>query len=104
MYLSRHDFTIGLKWLVIEINFIFAKGASLICNEVMEILEQNKDSKINSNTDKVKSYSPLVIGLYYDDPESVPEEELRYAVGAVLSKGKFKSKFIKYILSESMKA
>ena len=67
----------------------------------MAILEQNKDSQINSNTDEVKSYSPLVIGLYYDDPESVPEEELRYAVGAVLSKGKFKSKFIKYILSKS---
>ena len=67
----------------------------------MAILEKNNDIQINSNTNEVKSYSPLLIGLYYDDPESVPEDELRYAVGAVLSKGKFKSTFIKYILSKS---
>ena len=27
----------------------------------------------------------LHIGVYYDDPESVPEAELRYAVGVVLA-------------------
>ena len=37
--------------------------------------------------DNVEKINPLVIGLYYDDPESVPENELRFAVGAVLSKG-----------------
>ncbi len=27
------------------------------------------------------------IGIYYDDPEAVPENELRYAVGVILAKG-----------------
>ena len=27
----------------------------------------------------------MLIGVYYDDPESVPEEELRFAVGVVVA-------------------
>ena len=47
-----------------------------------------KESQPKSgNGDSVDNINPLVIGLYYDDPESVPETELRFAVGAVLSKG-----------------
>ena len=63
----------------------------MLCNEVMSILEQNDKKKHNKfDTDQVECGSPLVIGLYYDDPESVPEDELRYAVGAVMSKGKLR--------------
>merc|ERR1719147_627111 len=39
-----------------------------------------------------ESYSILPhreqVGLYYDDPEGVASEELRYAVGPILAKGK----------------
>ena len=56
----------------------------------MSILEQNEKQKQKNNETAQGEYrSPLVIGLYYDDPESVPEDELRFAVGAVMSKGKF---------------
>ena len=60
----------------------------MLCSEVMSIMEQNKSNKNNLNKIIKESNNPLAIGLYYDDPESVPEDELRYAVGAVISKGK----------------
>ena len=60
----------------------------MLCNEVMSLLEQNKLNQNRLGTEVVETQNPLVIGLYYDDPESVPEDELRYAVGAVLSRGK----------------
>ena len=63
----------------------------MLCNEVMSLLEQNKLNQNNLSTEVVETKNPLVIGLYYDDPESVPEDELRYAVGAVLSRGKINS-------------
>ena len=59
----------------------------MLCNEVMSILEQNEKQKQKNDTAQAEYRSPLVIGLYYDDPESVPEDELRFAVGAVISKG-----------------
>ena len=63
----------------------------MLCNEVMSLLKQNKLNQNNLSTEVVETKNPLVIGLYYDDPESVPEDELRYAVGAVLSRGKINS-------------
>jgi len=30
------------------------------------------------------------MGIYYDDPEAVPQEELRYAVGSILAEGEGK--------------
>ena len=42
----------------------------------------------NKSEEKVESSGPSpmpCVGIYYDDPESVPEEDLRYAVGAVLA-------------------
>ena len=45
-------------------------------------MQCQNDDKRNDEINK-----PLIIGLYYDDPESVPENELRFAVGAVLSTG-----------------
>ena len=55
----------------------------------MSILEKSEKQKQKSDDTAQGEYrSPLVIGLYYDDPESVPEDELRFAVGAVISRGK----------------
>jgi DNA gyrase inhibitor GyrI len=56
---------------------------------VLSIIDKKaKESQHTSgNGGNVDKINPLVIGLYYDDPESVPEDELRFAVGAVLSKG-----------------
>ena len=72
----------------IYVIYFYIKGASMLCNEVMSLLEQNKLNQNRLGTEVVETQNPLVIGLYYDDPESVPEDELRYAVGAVLSRGK----------------
>ena len=52
----------------------------MIFNEVDSL---TKASKAPQQKDK-----SLLIGLYYDDPESIPENELRFAIGTVLSSGK----------------
>ena len=64
------------------------KGAASICTEVQCIMKSSpkvKDSPIDD--DPLGKDNPLMLGLYYDDPESAPEDELRFAVGAVLSTG-----------------
>ena len=60
------------------------QGAGVICSEVRSLLASTRNDKGQDNVTK-----PLIIGLYYDDPESVPENELRFAIGAVLSTGVF---------------
>lgn len=31
----------------------------------------------------------MKIGVYYDDPETVPEDQLRFAVGVIMAQSKF---------------
>ena len=63
---------------------LYPQGAGVICSEVRSLLASTRNDKGQDNVTK-----PLIIGLYYDDPESVPENELRFAIGAVLSTGVF---------------
>ena len=66
------------------------QGAASLCEEVQTLLDNNREKPTyESESGKRDSSKPLIIGLYYDDPESVPEDELRFAVGAILSSGKF---------------
>jgi len=62
------------------------KDAWQVHAEVSEILAEVKgdvNRQEDASTDNTITTPHL--GIYYDDPESVPEEELRYAVGAVLA-------------------
>ena len=56
-----------------------------MCSKLNQIRKET--SSQSSNQSKHKNMEITTVGLYYDDPESVPENELRFAVGAVLSTG-----------------
>jgi len=60
------------------------KNAFNVFAEISSLFGQG-DNK-SEEKDESSSPSPMpCVGIYYDDPESVPEEDLRYAVGAVLA-------------------
>jgi len=56
------------------------KNTAKVHSEILSLLgEEDDGGKVDY--DKCLPH----VGIYYDDPESVPEEDLRYAVGAVLA-------------------
>jgi len=58
------------------------KDTAKVHAEISALFGNANDETTNQEED---SSLPPHVGIYYDDPESVPEEELRYAVGAVLA-------------------
>ena len=47
----------------------------------------------------------MLIGVYYDDPESVPEEELRFAVGVVVAQSEsisIKGSWVRFLLDTGL--
>ena len=50
--------------------------------QIAALFRNTNDATTNQEEDNPL---PPHVGIYYDDPEAVPEEELRYAVGAVLA-------------------